>query len=75
MKGIVTTPRGAAGQGIHALAAITAPGGINIDGMHLHKGLLERLIQVEKFVDYLTEAHPEIGELWTAFSAAERMDK
>ena len=75
MKGMSANPWGAAGRGSHAPAAITAPGGINIDGLHLHKGRVERLIQVEKFVDYLTKAHPEIGELWAAFSAAERMDK
>lgn len=54
---------------------ILAEAGANIDGTLLDKPTLQRLLQVERFVDYLTKAHPGIGELWTAFTVAERVGK
>ena len=36
---------------------------------------VQELLRTHRFVKYLINTHPQIGELWDAFAVAERLEK
>ena len=48
---------------------------LKIGDTKLNEADLQELLRTQRFMKYLINAHPQIGELWDAFAVAERLEK
>ena len=64
---------GASGSG-HVTRTLSAQT-LKLDSTPLDEVALQKLLRMERFMQYLIQADSRIGDLWDAFAVAERLEK